>query len=228
MAIPTLITPAEVVRESPADVKYPTDVICNLIPKVEQEFGYECLGETLYEWLLDNSEPYPDGAAAWIEGEQYGLNAYAVRNGCLFKSLLDCNRNDPLKDPDNTWEAFKKFGTNDCANEFWENYLRPVLGLKIFARSLNYTTRKAGTGGLTLLDTNNFNSQGFRSANKGELAAYKEDILKDEQTAVNNMIRWAKKKITSGDVCDVPLNSILECGLCKPSSASKRRWGFAH
>lgn len=228
MALQTLISAAEVLQDSPAGASFPTAAICKQIGLIEMDFGYECLGKELYEWLLDNAEAYPTGAVEWVQDSEYEEGAFVVRNGCLFESTIGCNRNDPNDDPESTWARFKKYGENDCANEFWEDYLRPLLALKVYAASLNYATRSAGPNGLTVLTgTSEFGGQGFRSANKNELADYKTDLIADIERANRNMQRWVKKKIDSGDVCTVPLSGILNCnGLCAPQNNSKRRWGF--
>lgn len=227
MALQTLITAAEVVRDSPAGNGFPTDVICTEIPNVEPDFGYECLGETLYDWLLANVEAAPD-ATEWVQDTEYADGDFVVRNGCTFESLMDCNRNDPLDDPDDTWQPFKRFGVNDCANEFWNDYLRPVLALKVYMASLNYATRQTGANGLTVLaGTSDFGGQGFKSANKAELSDYKTDLIADIDRRTRNMLRWAKKKIDSGETCTVPLSEMLNCnGFCQPQTNSVRRWGF--
>lgn len=232
MALQTLITAAEVVLDSPAGAGFPTAVICKEIANVEPDYGYECLGEDLYEWLLENVAAYPDETKEWVEDSEYADGDFVVRNGCLFESLLNCNRNDPLDDPDETWAAFKKFGTNDCANEFWENHLRPVLALKVYAASLNYATRQTGANGLTVLaGTSEFNGQGFKSASKAELSDYKTDLIADIDRRTRNMMRWAKKKVEAGldDCGEMPLDEMLNCnGLCAPQTNSVRRWGFRH
>lgn len=228
MGLQTIITAAEVQQGSPAGSGFPRDVICIEIPNIEPDFGYECLGEDLYEWLLDNMAAAPT-ASEWVSGVEYADGDFVVRNGCTFESLLNCNRNDPLDDPDGTWEAFKKFGTNDCANEFWDNHLKPVLALKIYAASLNYATRQTGANGLTTLaGVSEFGGQGFKSATKNELADYKTDLIADIDRRVRTMLRWAKKQVDAGGDCGgMPLNEMLNCnGLCKPQTNSVRRWGF--
>lgn len=228
MGLQTIITAAEVQQGSPAGSGFPRDVICIEIPNIEPDFGYECLGEVLYEWLLDNMAAAPS-ASEWVSGAEYADGDFVVRNGCTFESLLNCNRNDPLDDPDGTWEAFKKFGTNDCANEFWDNHLKPVLALKIYAASLNYATRQTGANGLTTLaGVSEFGGQGFKSATKNELADYKTDLIADIDRRVRTMLRWAKKQVNAGTDCGgMPLNEMLNCnGLCKPQTNSVRRWGF--
>jgi hypothetical protein len=231
MAMQTLITAAEVISHSQAGAAFPTDIVCRQIPLIEPDFGYECLGEDLYEWLLDNVEAVPETAREWVEDTEYAEGDFVVRNGCLFESLLGCNRNDPLDDPDETWAAFRKFGDNDCANEFWE-HLRTVLALKVYAASLNYATRQTGANGMTVLaGVSEFNGQGFRSAGKNELADYKTDLIADTERAVRRMMRWAKKKVDAGlaDCGGMPLDEMLNCnGLCKPQTNSIRRWGFRY
>lgn len=228
MGLQTIITAAEVQQGSLAGSGFPLDVICIEIPNIEPDFGYECLGENLYKWLLDNMAAAPS-ASEWVSGAEYADGDFVVRNGCTFESLLNCNRNDPLDDPDGTWEAFKKFGTNDCANEFWDNHLKPVLALKIYAASLNYATRQTGANGLTTLaGVSEFGGQGFKSATKNELADYKTDLIADIDRRVRTMLRWAKKQVDAGTDCGgMPLSEMLNCnGLCKPQTNSVRRWGF--
>ena len=230
MAAQTLITAGEVLLDSQAGNGFPTAVICKQIGLIEPDFGEECLGEDLYEWLLDNVEQVPTDTAEWVQDSEYADGDYVVRNGCLFESLLGCNRNDPLDDPDSTWAAFKKFGANDCANEFWADYLRPVLALKVYAASLNYATRQTGANGMTVLHgTSDFGGQGFRTASKAELSDYKTDLIADIDRATRKMLRWAKKRVEAGitDCGGMPLDEMLNCnGLCAPQTNSVRRWGF--
>lgn len=229
MALQTILTAAEVQQTAPAGLNFPRDIICAEIPNIEPDFGFECLGEDLYEWLLDNMADAPEAVSEWVAETEYADGAFVIRNGCTFESLLDCNRNDPLDDPDETWQAFRKFGDNDCANTFWSNYLKPVLALKVYAASLNYATRQTGANGLTVLaGTSDFQGQGFRSASKNELADYKTDLIADIDRATRNMMRWAKKQVELGTDCGgMPLNEMLNCnGLCKPQTNSVRRWGF--
>jgi hypothetical protein len=232
MAVQTLITGFEVVAFSPAGRDYPTDKICPLIPQIEMEFGYECLGETLYDWMRANVTTTPTGTGEWQSGCSYDTGDYVTRQGWPFVSLADLNSCDPTNDDDPaTWEEVERFGTNACANEFWEDYLRPILANKIFSRSLNFTTRKAGANGLTMLEGGgSYQSQGFRSGNKGELSDYKKDLNAELDTMVSNMTRWANLKIKNDSTCTVPLSSMPGCnpGLCAQSSNSARRWGFKY
>ena len=75
MAAQTLITAAEVVRDSPAGNGFPTAVICKQIGLIEPDFGEECLGEDLYEWLLDNVEAVPDTIQEWVQDSEYAEGA---------------------------------------------------------------------------------------------------------------------------------------------------------
>ena len=232
MSVQVLITGFEVVAFSPAGRDYPTDKICQLIPQVEIEFGYECLGETLYDWVRDNVTVAPDGTGEWESGCRYDVGEYVTRQGWPFISLIDVNGNDPINDEDTaTWAEVKRFGTNDCANEFWEDYLRPILANKIFGRSLNFSTRKTGANGLTMLEGGGaYQGQGFRSGNKADLSDYKNDLNAELETMVRNMTRWANLTIKNDSDCTVPLSTMPGCvpGLCAPTSNSARRWGFKY
>ena len=58
-----MITAWEVKRFSPAGRDYPEVNICEAIPHIEEAFGYACLGEELYEYLLSKI------AAAGVNGQ---------------------------------------------------------------------------------------------------------------------------------------------------------------
>lgn len=227
MAIQTAITAAEVRDNSPADRNYPLDNICLAIETVEQDFGYECLGATLYDWILQNANQYPETTCEWQCNKSYDEGDFVIRNGKLYESLANDTRSDPLVET-TEWRLWRKFTSNDCANEMWD-YVVKALSPKVFSRSLGYTTRKAGTGGLTLLagGESHFGNQGVRSANKAEISDYKTDLLADEEAALRNFRRWVANKTTSADTCNVPLSTIPNCGrLCGVNTVQKRRWGF--
>lgn len=227
----TLITPYEVVLYSPAGKEYPTDWICKLIPAIEEEYGYECLGKTLYEWLQTNVAEVPEDVEEWNCGSAYGIGEYTIRNGCLFKSTVDVNQTDPIDDEAGDWEAAKRFGDNECANNFWELHLRGVLALKVFSRSVGVTTRKAGANGLTMLEGGgSFQNQGFKSAGKNDLSDYKNDLNKELETATRNMVRWVNRTVADTTDCTVPLSSMLLCqtNLCQPSSNNRHRFSFGY
>lgn len=227
MAVQALITPFEVVLYSPAGRQYPLDKICDLIPRVEQEFGYECLGETLYEWLIANVT-YPENATVWACNMSYSDGDFVIKDGTYFESTADDNTDDPTAE-DAQWTIPERFGEDECANTLWNDHLKYILALKIFERSLNFTTRETGAKGLTMLEGSGaYGNQGFRSGTKAELSDYKKDLNVEIGSTVSNMMRWARKLNTND--CDVPISSMITCydGLCKPSSNSKRRWGFAY
>ena len=218
------------VKYSPAGRDYPQDQIARLIPMIEEEIGYECLGETLYEWLLANLNEYPADAAEWCEGSHYSEGDKVIRCGLLYESLEDLNTTDPIGE-ESEWQEALRFGENDCANYLWENYLRGLLALNIYIRSLNPTTRTTGANGLTILaGSGAYDGQGFVTAKKDELSDYKAQLFVDANTIRRNMERWAMKRMAKAPVCEVPLNTMPGCqkGLCAPDSGSRRRWGFKH
>jgi hypothetical protein len=223
--IRTIITPYEVVKHSPAGRDYPTDAIALLIPIVEQQYGNECLGETLYKWLVDNVNVYPADVVEWCAGTSYSIGDMVVRCGLLFESETDLNTTDPTGESPE-WVEVKRFGDNDCANEFWEDHLRQVLAFKLYIRSLNTTTRTTGANGLTVLEgAGAYNNQGFKTASKADLNDYKTQLNTELEAAVANMIRWAKNKGT----CEMPINTMPGCvSICAPQSNQRRRWGFRY
>lgn len=229
MAVQTLITPFEVVLYSPAGRQYPLDKICDLIPRIEQEFGHECLGETLYDWMIANVD-YPGNATVWQCGYSYEIGEFVIKEGTYFENTVALNTDDPTAE-DSGWVIPERFGANECANTLWNDHLRYILALKIYARSLNFTTRETGAKGLTMLEGSGaYGNQGVRSGTKAELSDYKKDLIIELDTAVANMMRWARKTNSSLTVCTAPISSMIACvdGLCAPASNSRRRWGFAY
>jgi hypothetical protein len=141
---------------------------------------------------------------------------------------MDCNRNDPNNDPDATWEVAKRFETA-CANEMWENYMRQILACKSVIHTLDFATYPVKAGGVTVLDGGStYNSQGFRSANKGELNDVKTNMFSIVDVLTKNMLFWAKQKVDDGLCADMPLNDMLRCnGMCRTeASQARKRFAF--
>lgn len=229
MAAKAVITPFEVVKYSPAGRDYPTGEIARLIVPVEQEIGYDCLGETLYEWMLANLNQWSSDVQEWCEGEAYNEGDLVVRCDMLFKSLEDLNNSNPVDVENSEWEEVKRFGDSDCANELWEDHLRHIIALNVYMRSINTTTLTTGANGLTVLaGAGAYDGQGFLSAKKAEIDHYKTTIIAEIQTRKTAMERWAKKKVLS--TCDAPISTMPACspGVCGPQSAQRRRWGFRY
>lgn len=226
-----IIAPIEVVWYSPAGRDYPLDNICLVLDSVEEDFVISCLGYEMWLWMTNNAEPWPDDTGEWCDGTDYSMGEYVTREGRLFMSLENDNTNDPLDDGDTpTWEEPKRFGSNECMNELWENYLRKLIANNVYKSTLNFTTQKTGANGLTVLESGSqFNGQSFRSGSKAELVDYKISIDTINATLTKSMMRWIKG--TNLNCGDAPLFSIPGCGRnnesCSPS-LQKRRWGFKY
>jgi len=203
-------------------------VLCQIIPTIEEEFGRECLGKDLYDWLKSDLVAIPASVKEWSASESYDEGAYVLRGECMFVSDLDCNRNDPNNDPSGTWLTANRFET-ECANEMWTKYVRQILACKSIIYTLEFSTFPIKAGGVTVLDGGSaYNSQGFRSANKGELNDVKTNMYSIINVLTKNMLHWAKQKVDDGLCTNMPLNDMLRCnGMClTESQQARRRWAF--
>lgn len=220
-----LITAYEVKRYSPAGRNYPEVNICEAIPQVEEDFGYKCLGEELYEYLLSVLTEYPANVQEYDPATEYTTDEVVVRNGCLFISDVACNRTDPL-DADTDWLPVDKF-TTACANTLWAKYLRRILALRVYETVMMYDTQQSGAGGVVVALGDGYNT-GHRAANKGEIADRAKRLDADANTAVQNMWRWMDKQLQEGACTALPLQSAKACwsAQCTQPRKNIRRWAF--
>lgn len=103
--------------------------------------------------------------------------------------------------------------------------MRQILACKSVAHTLDFATYPVKAGGVTVLDGGStYNSQGFRSANKGELNDVKTNIFSIIDVLTKNMLFWAQKKVDDGLCTDMPLADMLRCnGMCRTESKQARR-----
>lgn len=221
-----MITAWEVKRFSPAGRTYPDANICEAIPQVEEDLGYRCLGKDLYEWLLTKLNEYPEAAQEYDGGTEYDTDEVVIRHGCLYKSLIDCNRADPIA-PDSDWVAVDRF-SNDCANELWTRYLRRILAFRVHQAVMVYDTQNSGPNGITVNLGDGYN-QGARAANDQEMARRQKRLEDDSNTTIENMYRWMKKKVENKECTEMPLQSGVSCwtAACKKPQSGQRRWAFS-
>lgn len=222
-----LITAYEVKRYAPAGRDYPTVNICESIPQVEEEIGYKCLGEDLYEYLQSVLTPYPDTAEEYDPNTTYELDEVVIRHGCLFSSDVACNRTDPLE-KDNDWSAVEKF-TVECANTLWTKYLRRIIAFRVYESVVLFDTQQSGAAGVTVNLGDGYNT-GNRAASKAELADRQKKLQDEANRAVENMYRWMKQQQEDGTCTVLPLESGIACWTrnCTQPRKGVRRWAFAH
>lgn len=221
-----LITAYEVKRYAPAGRNYPEVNICEAIPQVEEDFGYSCLGETLYEYLQSVLTAYPATATEYDPNTEYELNDFVIRHGCLFQSNVACNRTDPLE-IENDWTAVEKF-TVACANTLWARYLRRIIAFRVYESVVLFDTQQSGAAGVTINLGEGFNN-GLRAASKAELAERQKQLQDEANRTVENMYRWMKKQQTDGTCTVLPLESGVACWnqQCTEPRKGVRRWAFA-
>lgn len=211
-----LITPFEVLKYSPAGFDYPTASFCELIPQIEQEFARECLGETLYDYLVSKLATYPSTVLEYNPTTTYSLGDLVIRNGCTFQSTANSNTTDPVV-PGSSWAAFERF-TDTGANNLWTGYLRFILALKVYQSSLIFTTYRSGAGGVTV---NQGDGSGARSANKNELVQMAGTLDGQAKRTTENMLRWLKN---NGEDLGLPLPDCLNG--CETKRRSSKRWAW--
>jgi len=103
--------------------------------------------------------------------------------------------------------------------------MRQILACKTVIQTLDFATYPVRAGGVTVLDGGTtYNTQGFKSATKGELNDVKGSMFSIVDILTKNMLYWAKKKVDEGLCTDMPLNDMLRCnGMCHTESAQARR-----
>lgn len=216
----SLLTAYEAVKYSTAGKDYPTGQFCEIIPQIEEEFARECLGQDLYDHMVASMAAYPITAEEWVSCTDYEIDDVAIRNGCLFVSVTDGNRTDPLAETGD-WEAFERFTTTGT-QLLWTRYLRRILELKTFMQSRYDVTWRSGAGGVTVSQGD---SSGFRSANKDEITLLKESDIAKIETATKNMLAWLKDNY---EVYSLPLPDSCTTNLCQTRGRRVRRWAFTN
>ena len=110
----TITTPTEVLDNSPAGRDYPTTHICDVLPTIEETLWNRCFGETFYEYMIAHRNDLPE-YEDWDDCKVYSEGDFVQRDTCIFESLVNLNRSDPLENS-TKWERFKKFDS-DCLNK---------------------------------------------------------------------------------------------------------------
>lgn len=223
----TLITAYEVKRYSPAGRAYPEANICLLLGQIEEDFMVTCFGREMYDWLKSKLKLYPKNAQEYDPSISYELNDVVIRHGCLFKSLVDCNRTDPV-DSDNDWEQVQKF-TDSCANSLWERYLRELLAFSVYERVIIYDTIQSTSGGLVVNVSDGMNTT-VRAATKSEIADVVKSLRLHQEAILSNMRRWIKTLLETKQCLHMPLESSVACssGICEDVKPSSRRIAFMY
>lgn len=215
-----LTTAYEVLRYSTAGKDYPTGQFCELIPQIEEEFARDCLGQELYDHMVDSLAEYPTGAAEFDTCTAYAEGDTVIRNGCLFVSQIDDNVSDPLNETGD-WAAFERF-TEAGANLLWTKYLRRILALKVFVASRYDTTWRAGAGGVSVATGD---SAGFRAASKTELTTLTASDVSKIETATKNMLEWLR---LNAEANGLPTAPACSTNSCQTRGSRVRRWNFGN
>jgi len=212
-----ILSANDVVKHAPVLANYPTANICNLILQVEQNYIITCFGPDFYEYMTANVTDVTS-QVDWQSGTSYALNAIVVRNGCLFKSTVGTNTNDPLTGTN--WITVSKF-TVACLNTLWDSYLCQILALKTYYHSVGFDTYTSGAKGITVVETDN---NGQRDAKPSEIAFIQQNVLRQIDLVSSNMFRWIRKVKDAG-TCTFTQMEL--CGVdCETPKSSGRRWGL--
>lgn len=224
-----ILTPFEVVVYSPAGRDYPQGVIAQILPDIEAEIGYSCLGEKLYKWLLANLTPTPVSVMPFNPNTKccFDTNEATERNGIIYVSLVNMNCEDPAKGDTSIWRLLKKF-TNEQANTFYETYLRKLIAYRVYAASIDLVTYQSGAKGLTV---NVGDDRGNRAVDKSELNSTKTNILSLCELFTENMRRFLRVEYEKQDNT-LPLDDLFKncaSSACDLSvNKGKRRISFLY
>jgi hypothetical protein len=213
-----MITPFEVRKYSGAGKDYNTNLFCDLIPQIEQEFIRECLGSDLWVYLTSKLTIIPTGSTVWQSCDLYQLSDVVNYFGCLYTSTSNNNATIPGDDGAD-WTSFSKF-TDAACNDLWLGYLRNILAMKVYEPTISLTTMRTGAGGAVV---NTGDQTGYRAANKSEISTIKGDILKNIQRATTNMIEWLR---INSPANGIPTPWICAQGSCNTTGSQSRRWGM--
>jgi hypothetical protein len=211
-----LTTPFEVLKYSPAGFNYPTRMFCVLIPQIEQAFRRECLGDTLFDFLVSHLNEYPDTFTEWDATETYNLGDIVIRNACTYESAANSNTDDPLETGAD-WQLFDRFD-HAGANTLWALYLRQIFALKVYLATIQPATYQSGAGGLVV---NNGDNTGARAATKAELLTIINDQTNLLRMMVENMLEWLRDNAVAND-----LPSPICFDGCETRTNRSRRWAF--
>lgn len=221
-----LITPYEVKKYSPAGNDYPTATFCELIPQIEEEFARECLGQDLYDYMVENLADVPTGVPLYSSSATYSIGDIVQRNECLYVSQVAGTAGDPLAD-NGDWELWDRF-TDDDVNIFWKKYVRRILALKVYMASLPYTTWRAGAGGVVIAMGDGFSGgAGFRAANKGEMIDTKNSLIMEIERTITNMKKWLNHGTNRADA-GFPAVENCAADMCETKGRRVRRWALKY
>ncbi len=217
----SIATAYDVIRNSSASRDYPNHLFCDNVKQIEIEFARECIGKTLYNWIVSKKATLPASYAEYVTGCSYSVNDYVVRIGCLFKSLSNFNLSDPLEETGD-WEPFNRF-TDAYAKELWEQYCIKIIAETAYRDSLVPITFRSSAGGIIVGNAGHGGGE-MRNADIKEINAVKVECNVKIARLTKNMNEWIEAKMLAKNI---PQTEVCQ-GECQVKKRSGRRWHFAN
>ena len=224
MALKTIITAYEVIKYGPFHPDYPTDYVCDHIPRIEQSLFRECyLGVTFYNSLLNDLADYSD-VEDYDAAKTYNQDDFICYEGCIWLSLINTNTTHPSEDDGTAWKLADKF-TTASNNDLWESNLRYWLAYEVSLTSVDYGTYHMGAHGATKQKAD---KTGQETVSRGELDQLKRKMRHDADKHIENMLAWMQEHAAGNS--ESPYASIStvadnDCAdsTCTPFSQRKAR-----
>lgn len=180
-----LLTPLEVIKNTPISSKVGTKFICDQIPIVEMCFVRECLGFDFYERLLKNANSYGK-IQDYDPNKVYNIGDKVNYYGILLESCKNNNGINPCDDITDNWKTGKKF-KNKCFNDLWCNGLMDYLSFAVLCESLEYMTYEIGAQGLIEKA-----GEHYRTASNATFKTVKTKVIRDTNIRKENLLFYIK------------------------------------
>lgn len=178
--------------------KMPGSLLCDGIQDIEQTLRRECFGADIWDYMA--SVLTDDGdAVLWSCDEVYPTGAFVRYNGSLYLSLTNGNTAEPC-DGD-YWQTQNKF-TNDCANVFWDSYMKPIILGNIYHDALPKIAFRDGNAGPFVQATDSNNQ---RPPTMAEIGALQANEMRGVNRVISNMKAWLDDKPTGCAIPDLPV-----------------------
>jgi hypothetical protein len=137
----TLITPQEIVDESPVGPNSYTDQRLPFMLRREEQLFRRYFGIAFYKVLMANRRKYSEASGTGItvyvhyhEGTPYTSGAVVLYKSRLYKATANTTA---LPSNQSYWKRAERFA-NDDYNFLWERYLRSIIAFSISNDSLFY------------------------------------------------------------------------------------------
>lgn len=163
----TIITPLEVIRNSPLRNDFPANELLQAIHRYEKIFFVDCFKE-LYQSMIDDIIDYD--YVCYDKSTVYGINEIVLYNGILYQSLENNNSTVPKQGV--KWIEPSKFQDSELEN-IWHEALKYILSYNVVLRVITHITMQAGSKGLVVFTEDESNIKG---ASNKDIIEFKREL----------------------------------------------------